>query len=164
MLETLEVNSQNQVYHSNCNCLVHTASKTLLLGTHNASIPGDGSVTTLGDHALAYGKTLTEIVIPYYVTKLGAGCFSGCTELMSVTLLQSLEEISDEAFYGCEGIFQITIPKSVKRLGKRVFGGCKKLAHIYYRGTQGEWASIRKSDNLGAKGCRVHCSDGVLLL
>ena len=52
-LETITVDSGNSVYHSAGNCLIETATKTLIAGCKNSVIPDDGSVTSIGDGAFA---------------------------------------------------------------------------------------------------------------
>ena len=47
---------ENTVYQSQGNCLIHTASKTLIVGCKSSVIPVDGSVTALG--AGSFSKTV----------------------------------------------------------------------------------------------------------
>ena len=47
-LESLTVAANNSVYHSAENCIIETASKTLVVGCKNSVIPTDGSVTGIG--------------------------------------------------------------------------------------------------------------------
>ncbi len=55
---------------------------------------------------------------------IGTGALKGCTELQSLVLPPSLEEIGDEAFMGCSYIDNVIIPKGVKRVGARAFKNC----------------------------------------
>ena len=50
-LESISVSSGNTKYHSSGNCLIETATKTLVSGCKNSVIPSDGSVTNIGDYA-----------------------------------------------------------------------------------------------------------------
>ncbi len=52
-LTSILVAEGNKVYHSAGNCLIETASKTLILGCSTSVIPADGSVTSIGDYAFA---------------------------------------------------------------------------------------------------------------
>ena len=84
-LESITVASGNTVYHSAGNCLIETASKTLIAGCKNSIIPTDGSVTSIGVQAF-YGCTgLTSITIPSSVTSIGDSAFRNCTGLKNVT-------------------------------------------------------------------------------
>ena len=60
----------------------------------------------------------------YVVTILGAGCFSGCTGLTSITIPNSVTSLGDWCFYKCTGLTSINIPKSVTSLGYRCFEDC----------------------------------------
>ena len=83
-LESLEVDSENPKYHSAGNCIIETASKTLILGCKNSIIPTDGSVTSIGDSAFYYCTSLISIIIPESVTSIEFRAFYNCTSLTSV--------------------------------------------------------------------------------
>ena len=107
-LTSITVADGNTVYHSAGNCLIETASKTLILGCNNSIIPTDGSVTSIGWYAFYYCSGLTSITIPDSVTSIG-----------------------DSAFWGCIGLTSITIPDSVTSIGNSAFGECYKLVEVY---------------------------------
>ncbi|GEM_PF-6444314 len=88
-LTSIAVASGNTKYHSNGNCLIETASKTLILGCKNSVIPSDGSVTSIGRGAFSGCSSLTSIAIPNSVTSIGRGAFSGCSSLTSVTFVNA---------------------------------------------------------------------------
>ena len=52
-LASITVAEGNSVYHSAANCLIDTASKTLIAGCKTSVIPADGSVTSIGEGAFA---------------------------------------------------------------------------------------------------------------
>ncbi|MCI5683074.1 MAG: leucine-rich repeat domain-containing protein, partial [Clostridiales bacterium] len=85
-LVSITVAKNNGIYHSKGNCLIETASKTLIAVCKNSVIPNDGSVTSIGDYVFAYCTGLTSVVIPDSVTSIGAGAFFGCDSLTSVVL------------------------------------------------------------------------------
>ena len=47
-LTSIVVEDGNPVYHSAGNCLIETATKTLIAGCKTSIIPDDGSVTSIG--------------------------------------------------------------------------------------------------------------------
>ena len=55
--------------------------------------------------------------------------FSGCSNLISITIPESVTSI-DGAFYGCNGLASFTIPESVTSIGENAFSGCSSLAAI----------------------------------
>ncbi len=83
-LETITVANGNEVYHSNSNCLIETATKTLIKGCKNSIIPSDGSVTLIADWAFSNCYSLTSIEIPNSVTAIGNFAFGWCESLTDI--------------------------------------------------------------------------------
>ena len=99
-LTSITVESTNPVYHSAGNCLIETASKTLILGCNTSVIPSDGSVTSIGNSAFSGCSGLTSITIPDSVTSIGSSAFSGCSRLTSITISDNVTSIGETAFAG----------------------------------------------------------------
>ena len=118
-LESITVESGNTVFHSQGNCLIETASKTLIAGCKNSIIPVDGSVTSIGVDA-----------------------FGGCDSLESITIPDSVTYIGEDAFDYCSSLTNITIPNSVTSIGGDAFYGCDSLETVYYTGSKAQWNSI----------------------
>ena len=108
-LESIEVEAGNRVYHSEGNCLIETASKTLIAGCKNSVIPTDGSVTSIGNYAFSGCWTLTRIEIPSSVTSIGDYAFSWCDGLTSIVIPKGVTSIGSGAFDGCSSLESITI-------------------------------------------------------
>ena len=87
-------------------------------------------VTALADICFTGCSDLTSITIPSSVTSLGERCFSGCSGLTSITLPSSVTSLGDHCFWGCSGLTSITIPSSVTSLGNECFFGCSGLTSI----------------------------------
>ena len=83
-LESITVSEGNTVYHSNGDCLIETASKTLIAGCRNSVIPADGSVTSIGEYAFYGCEGLTSITIPDSVTSIGEKTFYNCSKLETI--------------------------------------------------------------------------------
>ena len=98
---SITVASGNPVYHSDANCLIETATKTLILGSIDCVIPSDGSVT-----------------------KIGAYAFDSCTGMKAITIPDNVTEISSLAFRNCNGLTEIIIPDSVTEIGEGAFEYC----------------------------------------
>ena len=77
-LKSITVEKGNKYYHSAGNCLIETASKTLIAGCRNSVIPTDGSVTSIGERTFFGCVSLTSITIPGSVTSIGEDAFWGC--------------------------------------------------------------------------------------
>lgn len=84
-LTSITVEEGNSVYHSDGNCLIETASKTVIAGCKTSILPTDGSVTKIGGAVFVNYTDLTSIVIPDSVTRIGEEAFLGCTGLTSIT-------------------------------------------------------------------------------
>lgn len=83
-LEKITVSENNPVFHSDGNCIIETATKTLLSGCNTSVIPTDGSVTAIGDWAFSGCKKLSSIVIPDCITSIGENPFVFCDNLSTV--------------------------------------------------------------------------------
>ncbi len=108
-LEAIIVEEGNTVYHSDGNCLIETASGTLIVGCKNSVMPTDGSVTSIGESAFSGCSGLTSIAIPNSVTSIGNSAFYGCSSLTSIEIPDSVTSIGAQAFYGCSGLRTIII-------------------------------------------------------
>ena len=155
-LTSITVADGNTKYHSSGNCLIETASKTLILGCKTSVIPSNGSVTRIGDGAFDGCSGLTSITIPDSVTSIGAGAFESCTGLMTVNwnatatsagsydypifkdcsnlatvnIGYNVKIIPSYAFSGCSGLTSVTIGSGVTSIGYRAFYNCKGLTSI----------------------------------
>ena len=57
--------------------------------------------------------------------------FNRCSNLISVTIPNSVTSIGDYAFNGCSSLENITIPKSVTSIGENAFSECSSLVNTY---------------------------------
>ena len=129
-LTSIIVDEGNTKYHSAGNCLIETATKTLISGCKTSVIPTDGSVTSIGDDAFRNCSGLTSVVIPDSVTSIGGGAFAGCKGLTSITIPNSVTSIGYSAFAYCTGLTSITIPDSVTSIGDDAFRNCSGLTSV----------------------------------
>ena len=141
-LMSIIVDEGNTKYHSAGNCLIETATKTLLLGCKTSVIPTDGSVTSIDGGAFYYCTGLTSVTIPDSVTSIGSSAFSGCSGLTSITIPDSVTSIGDFAFQSCTGLTSIEIPDSVTSIGAYAFFGCSGLASIMVSENNNAYSSI----------------------
>lgn len=158
--ESITVDKDNPVYYSANNCIIETATKTLIIGCKNSVIP-DG-VTSIGESAFAYVE-LTDFVIPSSVTTIGKYAFCNCRQLTTVEILDGVTTIEYGAFYGA-GIKCVIIPDSVTNIGNSAFGSCRSLEEVVFKGTMQQWYKITKGEywNIQAPYSKVICTDGEL--
>lgn len=125
-----QVAEGNRVYHSDGNCLIKTASKTLIAGFKTSQIPADGSVTSIGGWAFTNNTGLTNIVIPDGITSIGDSAFAGCNGLTSITIPDSVTSLGNYVFQYCNSMTSVTIPGSVKIIPSYAFYDCSKLVNV----------------------------------
>ena len=129
-LSKIEVADNNCVYHSAGNCLIETATKTLIRGTNNSLIPVDGSVMHIAKHAFLWCIDIESVNIPNSIISIDEGAFSWCCGLKEIVMPESIIYIGDKAFEECHELKRINIPNGVKRIGSDTFNGCIKLSEI----------------------------------
>ena len=76
------------------------------------------------------GFMKTDAVIPEGVAIIGEKAFSGCENLIHVTLPESVTQISDGAFAGCTGLVSVRLPRGVTAIGNSAFCDCRTLESI----------------------------------
>ena len=82
------------------------------------------------DRAFDWCCSLSNIVIPASVTKIGDSVFSSCSSLSSIVISDGITSIGDSAFSGCRSLSNIVIPASVTSIKKWAFRGCSSLSNI----------------------------------
>ena len=68
---------------------------------------------------------LVSVSIPDTVRSIGERAFSGCTQLMNVSFPASLTYIGNHAFYNCAQLLALNLPDSVTFIGEYAFYNCK---------------------------------------
>ena len=129
-LSEIDVAGNNRFYHSAGNCLIETATKTIVRGTNNSLIPTDGSVTHIARHAFFWCADIESVNIPNSIISIDEGAFSWCCGIKEIVLPDGIIFIGDKAFEECHELKRINIPDGVKRIGSDTFNGCIKLSEI----------------------------------
>ena len=149
-LTSITVADGNSKYHSSGNCLIETASKTLIFGCKTSVIPSDGSVTSIGEDAFKGCTGFTSITIPDSVKTIGDDAFSGCERLTSITIPDNVTSIGACAFDGCIGLTSVTIGNNVTSIGEMAFKGCRGLSVCNWKAVD---CSTEEDNPLLFKGC-----------
>ncbi len=104
------------------NCLINTATKTLIDVKPGFVIPADGSVITIAPYALSGNKAPTELVIPEGVTRL-----------------------EQFALHHMSNTKIVTLPSTIKYIGDNCFAMSINLKFIRFNGTEAEWKQVEKT-------------------
>lgn len=128
-LTSITVNNGNTKYHSAGNCMIETASKTLIAGCATSVIPEDSSVTSINEYAFA-GTGITSVTIPDSVTSIGKYSFMWCMYLLKVEIGDGVIEIGEHAFEEDLNLTSVVLGESVTNIGHYAFVLCDKLIEV----------------------------------
>jgi hypothetical protein len=126
-LESIEVDPKNPYYYSLGNCLIQTNTQSLIKGCKSSEIPPQ--VTEIGDYAFT-NSSITQVIIPNGVTRIGMDAFRGCKELLSIEIPSNVKTIEQDAFYKCESLKEIILNEGLEQIGGGAFSNCKALESI----------------------------------
>jgi hypothetical protein len=92
------------------------------------------SVSCIGDNTFQNCTNLESITIPDSVNNICMYSFSGCSKLKTIKFPENsgFKEITKNSFQNCINLEIITIPSSVSKISEYAFDGCTKLASINY--------------------------------
>ena len=76
------------------------------------------------------GTDVVEITIPNSVTRIGDNAFYNCSSLTSVTIGNGVTSIGYRTFYGCSSLTSVTIGESVTSIGDNAFYNCSSLTSV----------------------------------
>ena len=126
----LECLSPNFIYEDD---VLFNKGKSKIISFRNQNIESyviPTSVTSIGDNAFSFCRSLSKIVIPSSVTSIGSGAFSFCRSLSDIIIPSSVNSIGDNAFRYCSSLSDIVIPSSVTSIGSGAFSYCRSLSDI----------------------------------
>lgn len=81
---------------------------------------------------IAYHGTVTDVVIPDGVTKIGQGAFKGNKQIESVVFPESLVTVGFESFRDCTHLQKVYTNDLLVRIRQDAFSGCKTLQEIRF--------------------------------
>ena len=122
----------NSTYFQNDDVYLFNKDKTAIVSRIkdcvNYIIPS--SVTSIGDEAFSWCRSLQSVTIPNSVKSIGDHAFEQCGSLQSITIPNSVTSIGNSAFSGCDSLQSVTIPNSVTKIGDRAFSSCESLQSV----------------------------------
>ena len=88
-----------------------------------------------GIEITGYTGNAAEVVIPESIDGkkvygIYSESFSGCKNITSIRIPDSVTQIGQHAFQNCSSLTSIDIPDGVRRIGELAFWGCSSLANV----------------------------------
>ena len=120
----LECLSPNFIYEDD---VLFNKGKSKIISFRNQNIESyviPTSVTSIGDNAFSFCRSLSDIIIPSSVNSIGDNAFRYCSSLSDIVIPSSVTSIGSGAFSYCRSLSDIVIPVSVTSIGNRAFYGC----------------------------------------
>ncbi|MBQ8291548.1 MAG: leucine-rich repeat protein [Clostridia bacterium] len=154
-LEEIVVDSANTVFSIVDDALVESGNKLVYLFSGN--IPA--CVTEIAAYASA--KSITELVIPEGVTKIGEGAFSGNTTLVKLSLPASLTSLNTKAF--SNSVKTLDVACDLDFYGSKLAGGVETLT-VTAKSVDSfsDWYTLKTANLVGVeiigKGAFSNCS------
>lgn len=100
---------------------------------------------------------LTSITLPSSLEEIAEGGFADCSKLTQITLPESLKKIGGFAFQSCDSLKEITIPASVREIGQDAFtlSGIEKLVIK----DLAAWCGVKKKGGFISSNTKVYLND-----
>ncbi len=150
------------IYRLNADCESYSFARLEDVSDPSVVIPDTFNglpVTAISDSAFEGCTDVMSVTIPDSVKSIGNYAFRNCNRLTSVTIPDSVTSIGNWAFNGCTSLTSITIPDSVTSIGDRAFYGCSGLTDVYITDISA-WCNI----NFGNSSSNpLYCADNLYL-
>lgn len=125
-LRKIVVDGKNPKYDSreDCNCIVETATNTLIEGCSSSFIPS--SIERIKPYAF-FRTSIENVTIPSSVNDIGSGVFFNCPLLKEVKLESNVTTIPDSMFCACYALENCEFPEFIDSIGDYAFYECCNL-------------------------------------
>ena len=87
-------------------------------------------VTDIADNVFNGRTDIISISLPESLHTIGNSTFEGCTALTGINLPENLYVIENAAFKGCENLTSVMMPENLQHVGEEAFSGCKALKNV----------------------------------
>ncbi len=98
------------------------------------TVNSDGSVTITAYHGNGANVAIPDTLGGKPVREIGAGVFSGHTEIAGLYIYEGVSIIGASAFAGCTALTSLAAPASLTQIGDDAFSGCTSLSKIDFTG------------------------------
>ena len=85
------------------------------------------NVTQLSNHLFIGNSNVLTISLPESLRSLDSSCFQNCTGLQNITIPDKIPEISQRCFDGCSSLSKVILPKNLTTINDYAFQNCRGL-------------------------------------
>ena len=106
------------------------------------AIIGDG-VTSIGLYAFSGCENMVSVTIPGSVTSIGVYAFERCKALTNVAIPNSVTQLGTGAFLDCASLTSVVLPSGVTAIENNTFSNCSSLTNVSIPSSVesiGDWA------------------------
>ncbi len=121
----LVTNAFGSILSSNAMLWIQNTSSTNYTYTTN-----NGTITITGYTGSGGAVSIPDTINSLPVTTIGSGAFFDCTNLISVSIPNSVTSIGSNAFVCCANLISVTIPDSITNIGNGAFAYCIGLSSV----------------------------------
>ena len=100
-------------------------------GTSISSIIIPPSVRKIGSYVFSGCKYLTNVIWPNEISEIPSGTFAYCSAFKDFIIPETVKSIGSSAFANT-ALEKIIIPASVREMGSDMFSGCKHLTNVIW--------------------------------
>ena len=114
----------------------------------NPNVPGlvEGRPVTEIYRSAFNGLTnLLTVSLPNSITQINFRAFYNCSHLTEITLPAELKTIGSQAFMGCAHLWNLTLPDSIEDIGLEAFSGCELLTEFVIPAGIKDYSFLRDS-------------------
>lgn len=114
-------------------------------GSSEVTVPSviDGkTVIGLSEGCFENCTDITTVILPDTLEEINSYAFAGCTSLRGIFIPEATYVIGTQAFYGCTDLEAISIPAGMRFIGPDTFDECNSLWYIFYAGTLENWDTL----------------------
>ncbi len=132
-LATINVAPENTSFSSNGGVLFNYLQTALICypkGKPDQAYTIPDTVITVGAGSFSGCSGLTSLSLSANVTTIEESAFSNCTALTRMTLTDQVKTVGDCAFWDCASLTAVTISKEVASIGGQAFVLCQNLKTI----------------------------------
>lgn len=113
------------------------------------------TVVSIGSDAMLDHSELVSVTIPDTVRTISAGAFMNCSSLRSVIIPDGVTSLGGFCFSGCSSLAEVSLPAGLEAIGEGAFEYCTCLTAITLP------AGIKRIGRYAFRGCTALASTGL---